>query len=248
MPTQSRANPVPLLLTRPEPQAAEFARDVRARFGGQLRIIMTPLLAPRFYAPVLPTGPFAGLILTSQTGVEAYLRLGAATENLPGQVFCVGVRTADAARAAQLQPVIIAQDAASLTAQIKAQPPQGALLHLRGRETRGDISRQLILAGIDTVEAVIYAQEQQDLTGQAQAALQDQEPVLVPLFSPRTAAIFAHELTRTCAISPLFVAAMSGEVAVELGNTSAQIRIAERPDATAMLDTVAMLLSDMQHA
>lgn len=239
---------MPLLLTRPEPQAANFARDVGARFGAQVRIIMTPLLAPRFYAPVLPTGPFAGLVLTSQTAVEAYLRLGASTQGLPRDVFCVGSRTADAARAAQLRPVAIAPDAASLAALIKAQPPQGALLHLRGRETRGNIIQSLIFAGIETVDAVIYAQDPQDLTCEAQAVLQDLKPVLVPLFSPRTASIFVGELARIGGIAPLFVAAMSGDVILELGPVATQINEAVRPDAAAMLDCVARLLADMQRA
>ena len=239
---------MPLLLTRPEPQAADFARQLRARFGARVRIIKTPLLAPRFYAPYLPAGSFAGLILTSQTGVAAYLRLGDAVQRLPRDVYCVGSRTADAARRAQLRPISIAQDAASLTAQIKALSPQGALLHLRGRETRGDITNQLILAGIETVDAEIYAQEKQDLTDEAQTILQDRHPVLVPLFSPRTAIIFAMELTRTGNVSSLLLAAMSDDVALELRDVAARIIVADRPDADAMLDSVARLLADMQCA
>lgn len=248
MPTQSRASPVPLLLTRPEPQAADFARQAQAQFGDKVRIIVTPVLAPRFYAPVLPGGPFAGLILTSQTGVAAYLRLGAAKEGLPRDVYCVGLRTADAARAAGLRAIAIAPDAAGLTDQIKAAGPTGALLHLRGREVRGNIVGHLNSAGIDTKEAVIYAQEQQTLATEAEAALQDRRPVLVPLFSPRSAAVFASELARIEGISPLFVAAMSSEVATALGTKPARIRIAGTPDADAMLVTLTLLFADMQRA
>lgn len=239
---------MPLLLTRPEPQAADFARQLRARFGAQVRIIKTPLLAPRFYAPYLPAGPFAGLILTSQTGVAAYLRLGDAVQGLPRDVYCVGSRTADAARGAQLRPISIAQDAASLTAQIKALPPQGALLHLRGRETRGDITNQLILAGIETIDAEIYAQEKQDLTDEAQEVLQNIHPVLVPLFSPRTATIFTMELTRTGSVSSLLVAAMSEDVARDMRRIATRIIVAGRPDADAMLDSLAQFLAEVQRA
>lgn len=248
MPTQSRATTVPLLLTRPEPQAADFARALEARFGDLVQIIKTPLLAPRFFAPDLPTGPFVGLILTSQTGVEAYLRLGGVTAGLPRDVYCVGTRTADAARAAQLTPVEIAQDAASLITRFKASPPHGKLLHLRGRETRGKLLEHLNSAGIDTIDAVIYAQEQQHLSGVAEAVLRDKAPVLIPLFSPRTAQIFASELRRINGISPLFVAAMSADVALELGALATQIRIADSPDAAAVLGSVAMLLDEVQSA
>ena len=239
---------MPLLLTRPDPQGGDFALAVQDRFGDAVQIIKTPLLAPRFYAPALPTRPFAGLILTSQTGVEAYLRLDVATDALPRNVYCVGSRTADAARTAHLNPVMIAPDAAGLTAALKAHPPQGPLLHLRGRDTRGNISHHLNMARIDTVETIVYAQEVQRLTLQAGSALREKNPVLVPLFSPRSAAIFFAEMVRSGGISPLFVAAMSGAVALELRPLNAHVRMAETPDATAMLDVVAMLLADIQPA
>lgn len=248
MPTQSRANPVALLLTRPEPQAADFARALQARFGTHLWIILTPLLAPRFYTPDLPKQPFAGLILTSQTGVEAFQRLGSATEGLTRHAYCVGVRTADAARQAGLQPIVTSPDAAGLIQQIKAHPPKGAMLHLRGRETRGNIEIGLNSAGIDTFECVVYAQEQQRLSAEAKAVLQGAAPVLAPLFSPRTAAIFAVELAQAKGISPLFVAAMSGEVATEMKHRATKMRVSGTPDTVAMLVTVALLLADIQRA
>ena len=244
MPAQSRASPVPLLLTRPEPQAADFARQLTARFGDQIRIIPTPLLAPRFYSPALPDGLFAGLILTSQTGVAAYLQLDMEWRALPRIVHCVGARTADAAQAAGLRPVSIAPDATRLIADIKAQGTRGRLLHLRGREARGDIAAKLNFAEIDTVEAVIYAQEQQALTAKAQDVLQDRSPVLVSLFSPRSAVIFAAEMARIRGISPLFVAAMSDEVARELPTETARISVAGTPDADAMLICVMVLLAN----
>jgi uroporphyrinogen-III synthase len=244
MVTQSRAKSVPLLLTRPTAQGADFAERLTARFGDQLTIIKTPLLAPRFFAPVLPPGPFSGLILTSQTGVEAYLRLAGA-HNLPKEVFCVGERTASAARAAQLHPVVVADDAANLILQIKALRPTGRLLHLRGREARGNISFLLDSAGIDTSEAVIYAQEECHLTAQAQTILMQTGPVIVPLFSPRSATIFAAEMARIGGISPLRVASMSGDIAAEATQLTARIIIATKPDAAAMLKAVALLLQDM---
>ena len=247
MVTQSRATPIPLLLTRPEAQGADFAQLLAARFGDALAIIKTPLLAPRFFSPVLPAGPFVALILTSQTGAEGYLRLGQA-EALPTDVFCVGERTASAARDARLCPLAIAPDAAQLILQIKALRPIGPLLHVRGRETRGNIGNLLQSAGIDTVDAVIYAQDPLPLTRHAIDALLSETPLLVPLFSPRTAALFAAELARIQAVSPLFIAAMSGEVALEVAKLGAQVTVADSPDAGAMADVVAVLLAKARRA
>ena len=245
--TQSRSHPVPLLLTRPKAQGADFAERLIARFGDELNIIKTPLLAPKFFAPVLPAGPFSALILTSQTGVEGYIRLSGA-DLLPKDVFCVGERTADAAREARLIPVCVAEDAASLIAQIKVQRPEGKLLHLRGRDARGNITNLLQSAGIDTIDMVIYAQEQLALTDAAVTVLRARVPVIVPLFSPRTAVIFAAEMARIKCISPLFVAKMSGDVALEARNLDAQVMIAQQPDAAAMVDVVALLLAELQRA
>ena len=247
MVTQSRALPIPLLLTRPEAQGADFAHLLTARFGDAVTIIKTPLLAPRFFAPILPTGPFAALILTSQTGVEAFVRLGQA-KALPKDAFCVGERTASAAKDAGLRPLAIAPDAARLILQIKAARPKGALLHLRGRETRGNIGNLLVYAEIDTVDVVIYAQDALPLAHPAVDALLSDTPLLVPLFSPRTAALFATELARIQTVSPLFIAAMSGEVALEVAKLGAQVTVADRPDAGAMADVVAVLLAKARRA
>ena len=247
MVTQSRSHSVPLLLTRPTAQGADFAERLSVRFGDQVAIIKTPLLAPRFFAPALPVGPFSALILTSQTGVEGYLRLGERND-LPKEVFCVGERTANAARGAGLIALCVAGDAASLIAQITALRPKGRLLHLRGREARGNICELLESAGIDTVDAVIYAQERLALTDAAATLLRGPAPVIVPLFSPRTAMIFFAEMARVRGISPLFVAAMSGEVALEARLLDAQVKIAQSPDAAAMVDVVAVFLTDLQRA
>ncbi len=248
MVTQSRAKPVPLLLTRPETQGARFADDLRARFGDQIRIVKTPLMAPRFFVPTLPDGPFAALIITSQTGVEAYSRLGDAMKLLPTQIFCVGERTAKAVRKAALQPVLIGANASSLIDQIKALQPVGRLLHLRGRDARGDIADGLNSAGIETFEAITYVQAEQPLAAEAAALLKAKFPVLVPLFSPRTAALFAAELRRITVISPLFIAAISDEVALEAGGSATQIEVAAKPDAASMLDALARLFADIRRA
>ena len=239
---------MPLLLTRPEAQGAGFADEVAARFGSRIRLIKTPLLAPRFYAPTLPAGKFSALIVTSKTGVEAYSRLSGDFPDLPKTVYCVGESTAALALAAGLKPLCAAPDANHLIQQIIRLQPTGPLLHLRGRDARGDVAKHLDNAGIETEVAVVYAQEGLPLTADAERVLRAASPVLVPLFSPRTASIFASEMVRIGGISPLFLATMSGEVALEAGALSAQIKVAMRPDSTAMCDTLALLLADMQRA
>ena len=247
MVTQSRAQPIPLLLTRPEAQGADFAERLTARFGDAVATIHTPLLAPQFFAPELPEGPFQAVILTSQTGVAGYVKLGR-SDALPKDAFCVGERTAMAARNAGLRTLAVSPDAASLILQIISKRPSGTLLHLRGRETRGNIETLLKTAGIDTVEAVIYAQNPLPLSALATEALQGDFPILVPLFSPRSAALFVMELARFQRVSPLLIAAISSETILELNSLVAQIKLANRPDANAMIDVIDVFLADWKRA
>ena len=248
MPTQSRADAVPILLTRPQAQGLAFARQVTDRFGDRLRIILSPLMAPRFLQPTLPEGPVSALIITSQTGVQALARLGALTKTLPRHVFCVGTQTAQSLRDLGFQPVGVAPDAARLIDVIKHQKPVGRLLCLQGRDVRGNIAESLISAGIDTVSAIIYAQEAQALSREATAILQTASPVIAPLFSPRSARIFSAELARLHSVSPLFAAVISGETAIALSAPTQQIRVAVTPDAASMLDQIALLMTDIQRA
>ena len=248
MVAQSHAQPIPILLLRPKAQGADFADDLIVQFGSQLTLIESPLLAPRFFSPQMPAGPFAALILTSKTGVSAYLNLGAAVRDLPKSVYCVGESTAIAASLAGLFPICAAPNAKALIQDIAGCALQGRLLHLRGRDARGDVARNLQNAGIDTESVIVYAQEMHPLTIEAQTVLQQTSPVLVPLFSPRTAQIFAAEMGRISGISPLFVAAMSGDVALEARGLTAQVKVAHRPDAAAMRDALALLLVDVRRA
>lgn len=248
MVTQSRSQPVPLLLTRPAEQGRNFSLCLTQRFGDRICLIDTPLLAPRFFDIVLPEGPFAALVLTSQTGVDAFARLGGAMSALPKDVYCVGHQTARHALAVGLRPVIVEPDSAALIARIKLQRPLGKLLHLRGQDARGEVAKNLNIAGIDTVETATYAQLAQTLTPAAEAALVGQMPVVVPLFSPRTALIFATEMARIKGISPLWIAAISGAVALEVATLGAQVSQATSPDAPAMAAVIATILDDVNRA
>ena len=237
MTPQSRA--LPVLLTRPEAAGDRFAAELTARFGKGLRIVTSPLLAPRFLAPALPQDA-AAVVLTSETGVTAALRLRDGGQHLPARAFCVGDRTAEAARAAGFDAVSAKGDADALVALILADGSAGPFLHLHGAETRGDVVGRLQAAGLRAAGAVVYDQRPCPLADAARSLLDGQGPVLVPLFSPRTAALFAETAPHRAA---LWVAALSPAVASALGNLSvARLVTASRPDAAAMLAAIAALI------
>lgn len=227
-----------VILTRPAAQSARFAAALQARFG-PLAVLISPLLMPELLVPPLPDRRFSALILTAQTAVQALAGISAP---LPRRAFCVGDRTAEAAQNAGLQAISAHGDAEDLIRLIQAHHPAPPLLHLRGRDSRGEIAARLTAAGLETQEAVVYDQRPHPLTPEAFAALSGPGPVLCPVFSPRTASLLAKALPQPHA--PLQIAAMSQATATPLLRCApVAIEIAARPDADALMDAMAGFLA-----
>ncbi len=221
------------LLTRPEPQGSAFADLLRARLGPDLRILSSPLLMPQILPPDLPGGDFAGVIFTSQAGVAAARGL----RGLPRRAWCVGERTAAAARDAGFDAVSAKGAADDLVALLLAKPPQGRLLHLRGRDSRGQVAARLTAAGLETAEAVVYAQIEQPLSPDAGALIRGDDPVIAPLFSPRTARIFARQWEAADGTAPLFLPVLSTTIAESLpSDLNARVFVATQPEAEALAE------------
>ena len=231
MPAQSLAPTV--LLTRPAAQSASFAQSLQARVEG-LRVIVSPLMATVFHTVSLPKEPLEGVILTSQTGAEAAGRL---RTQLPDLAYCVGDRTAQVAREAGFRVQSAQGDAEALLALILREKPQN-LIHLRGREARGDLAQRLSAAGVFTQERVVYAQDAQPLSDDAVAVLSGKAPVLVPLFSPRSAEILGAAWQGLATHAPLVVVAISQAVAEAAAFCPTKPVLAAHPDAPSMLDAV----------
>ena len=222
-----------ILLTRPADQGARFADALRERFGPRIEITDSPLLAPRFLAPILPDGPFDAVIFTSETAIAA----ASQWPGLPRLAFTVGDRTATAARRAGFAAHSANGDAAALVGLLTTADP-GHLLHLHGQDTRGDVVGHLRRAGLRAEGVVVYTQDPQPLTPLARHWLHDAHPVIVPLFSPRSATLFStHHAT-----APLWLASLSPAVDHAATLSAARRVTATRPDAAAMLDAIASLL------
>lgn len=233
MATQSRpAAPLPVLITRPEPQASRFAAELTSHLGDMVTPVLAPLMEQVTLSPPFP--PAAALVLTSESAV---LALPGLAGPLPDRAWCVGSRTAAAARAAGLQAVSAEGDAAALAAQIAAAGEPGPLLWLRGEEVAGDLAGDLAARGIPLLQAVVYRQEPRPLSAAARSLLSGQAPVIVPLFSPRSARLLA--LAAKDATAPLHLCALSPAVAAA-GATlpAASRRVAARPTGGALLETI----------
>ena len=217
-----------LLLTRPEAGAR--------RFMAQLDLPVQTLIAPLLRIDLLQLEPVevghSAIILTSENGALAAGRIA----GLPRRAYCVGERTAGAAREAGFAPVCANGDARSLVALILSLHETGPLLHIRGEHVRGEVAGRLNAAGVVTQELVGYRQQSLPLSPQAVEVLAGNRPVILPLFSPRTVTILA---VHGPFAAPMHVVSISAAVA-ELAKLlrPATMLQANSPDAMAMVQAV----------
>jgi uroporphyrinogen-III synthase len=224
-----------LLLTRPLPAARRFLSALEAAHGGPVPAIISPVLEIRPVPVVLPRRP-AALILTSENGAARLGELGLG--GLPA--WCVGPRTAAVARDQGAQVIEARPDAEGLLTALLGTRPSGPLLHLRGEHARGDLAARLRAAGLPAEEAVAYRQEALPPTPEAQAALAGPGPLVVPLFSPRSAMLLGGWNLR----APLRVVALSDAVAgaaAPLGPV--RLLVAAAPDGAAMVELTLQALT-----
>ncbi len=232
-----------LLLTRPAAQSARFATQVRARFGDRFRIVIAPVLdiVERPAACVLTQDAtwegVGALAFTSENAVAVFAR-HAVERRFPA--YCVGARTAEAARGIGLEALQGPGEARGLVRLIARHPPEGRLLHLGGVHLARDLVADLADLGIAAAYLAVYDQQPRPLTDEARTCLSGPAPVLVPMFSPRSARLLAPELSR--ARAELRLAAISPAVA-EAGQvqSGARMEVAPTPDADAMLDLIQRL-------
>lgn len=237
----ARQSAIPVLITRPEPQASRFAADLREAFGDAVIPVHTPLMEEVLLSPTLPQGPFAAVVLTSETGVRAAVQLRDAGQPLPKRAFCVGDRTAAVARAAGFDALSAAGAVADLAQLILSQPDEGPLLCLGGQDRAGDLLS--LLPGRQMANFVVYAQKERPLSAAAQAVLAAPGPVLVPLFSPRTARLFVQALPKTHLAQLLPVVISDNAAAALPADLAAVAQVAERPDAPGMIAAISRALS-----
>lgn len=214
-----------LLLTRPLAQSEQFAEDLRNNgFDGEL--VISPLLEITGTAADIDLTGYSGVVFSSRNAIDF-----APSAKMPA--FCVGDKTAEKARSAGWEAVSADGDADDLVKTIIRENPAGKLLHLRGEHSRGDIAKRLSQAGIETDERVVYQQIERPLSEQAIGALSGENPVILPLFSPRTARLFAKLGPFQ---APLRAVAMSEAVAQEMQKVDmTQLIVVAKPTAASML-------------
>ncbi len=177
-----------VMITRPQPDADEFAEQCRS---AGLDPLAAPLMTVRFHENWETPSDVGGLAFTSANGVRAFA--GASrVRNLPA--FCVGEATADAARTADFATVHTAGgEVVSLAALIvqHAGAISGQVVHIAGAHRAGDLIALLKERGVSARRIVAYeTEEAAALPDEAQSAIGGGRALAVALFSPRTAQLF----------------------------------------------------------
>ena len=224
-----------LLLTRPLAQSEHFASTLPENLRARLDIVYAPLMTIQMLDAGRVTG-FSGYILTSANGVAALD--GADVDGLPA--YCVGQRTAEAARARGMVAHSFDGDADALVAGLTALAPAGPLLHLHGAHSRGAVAARLTQAGLSVQARIVYDQVAQSLPQGLVNRLQSGDRAIAPLFSPRTARLFAAQCQQALQTD---VICLSQSVAASMNpQTYRGIHICDAPDGPAMAQAISRVV------
>jgi uroporphyrinogen-III synthase len=237
MPDNVTARPLAtLLLTRPRAASERFAAEIGKR-GLPLEVVIAPLMEiVQADPPEVARG--ASFIFTSANAIPA------AGPGLGRRAWCVGERTTAEAGLAGFEAIWAGATADELVHRLLAEGPAVPLMHLHGHHQRGEVAERLCEGGLTVTSHVVYDQVECPPDDTFFAALR-RSPLWVPLFSPRSAALFVAAASDTWAPRPEdLVLAFSTAVAATIPSDWAEsTAICSSPTGAEMLDEVARRIS-----
>lgn len=201
--------------------------------------VVEPLLGVEQLWPSLP--PFDTLAFTSANGVRAFAAL---SDRRDVPAWCVGARTAEAAREAGFATVQSADgDVAALAGTMISGLPAGArVLHAANENPAGDLSGRLAKAGVSARPVAVYRAIETTEPGPALADHLSGGPALsaVLIHSPAAGRVLA----RLAAGRALWfdIAAISLNAAAPVRDAARRIEIADHPDEVSLLSALERLL------
>ncbi len=219
-----------LLLTRPLAQSTTFLEQCTIRLGRPIKSVISPILRIEPIGDPLNWPATHTIVVTSSNAVR---RLA---DSLNGRaVAAVGEATAKLAREYGADAKCLGETADAFLK--RADQLSSPVLVARGVHTRIDLASALSTRGISAESVIVYDQIEELLSPEALALLAGSQPVAVPVFSPRSAALLGAYPNN----APLTVLAISTAVA-DAWPGHAEIKVALRPDADEMCDLVTEVL------
>ena len=218
-----------LLLTRPSDTSAAFLSHVEAAAGRRVPVVISPVIEIVASGALPEIEAYQTLIMTSQHAVR---RLGQAGALTAKAVACVGESTASLAKSFGGQAKALGATVDEFLGNASAL--SGPCLYCRGVHVSTDLAAALQAKGCVTDEAVVYSQRSRPLTNAARQILTGRQPVVLPLFSARSARLVQSATPIT---APLTVIAISQAVA-DVWSQDGTISVAREPSAAAMVEAV----------
>ncbi len=226
-----------LLVTRPDADAQSTASKLRAR---GCEVLLAPLLHIESIAADFGPGPWDAVAITSVNAVRALEDHPRRNDLLRLPLFVVGRRTAAAGRELGFDDVVSADgNAKDLARLIAARAPGTTLLYLAGE----DRANELAVAGMRVQTVAVYrAGKASQFPAAAGEAIAAGRLDGVLHYSRRSAEAFIA-CAKAAGVLPNALAAvhycLSNQVAEPLRSAGAgNIRIAARPQETALLDLI----------
>lgn len=202
--------------------------------GKNINSLISPILKIQTLRPKIDPNQYGAFIFSSRNGVMAANQLF----NLQGRkAFVVGNKTAKIASNLGMRTYSADGNSGDLLNLIIQKHPVEKLLFLRGEYATGSVAETLNSIGLETESVVVYRQHAQKLSPEAQGALCGFDPVLIPLFSPRSAALMGSEMKRIKATARFSLIGMSQSV-MDAWNGPRPINlvVADEPNAAAMVE------------
>lgn len=230
-------HPIPLILTRPAASNLAFREAMSPRLLSKFAVIESPLVRIVPVPQDEVADDTAVAIFSSSNGVRF------APRGNGRMAYCVGQKTTEVARAAGWAAQYAGPTAEVLLNTVKSLPLTAPVTHFSGVHMRVDIAGKLVEAGHDVRRVALYEQQQLPMSSEAREAISSQNPVIVLLFSPRTAAHFAAEAPQNPSLQAL---CLSAAVAAEIEkNQFFNTVIANEPTAAAMMTELEKIPVDM---
>ncbi|MCU0830034.1 MAG: uroporphyrinogen-III synthase [Rhizobiaceae bacterium] len=223
-----------VIVTRPEPGASRTMAALAQRGLDALCLPLT-LIKP-CDGVAAPSGDFDGVVFTSQNAVRHGAHVAAKASY---RAFCVGERTAGAARARGFHVDAAAENARSLLPLIIAAAPR-RLLYVTGAPRRPDIEHGLARAaiGLDVLEvyrAIPVEGAAERIAAAAGGESGCHNRAILLLHAPSAADLLAPVASDLAAAHPVLLC-LSDAVAAALDpGLSALAGVADRPDEAALL-------------
>ena len=223
-----------LLLTRPLGGNERFCLKIKHLLYS-CEILDNPIQKIDFLPSLGKVNKNSVLIFTSANGLRA-----AKKHNLINKkCFVVGANTKKIAVSFGYDVLGFSKDQENLLKLIKSKKPTESMVHIRGKHTVGNLCDALKRSQLSCLDIIGYNQEPLKIKKQNLQKIHSGRPVILPIFSSRSAELLQSNLDLTgfnvIAISEAVAKIITG---VELG----ELVISKKPDLNSMQEATLAIL------